>query len=78
MNAVYQGAGQPKSIGTLPVTANIEAYLRLNATERRVVRTAAKMRLTPSTLSLFQLYFPKVSVCDLRWLIAEIVKFPDE
>jgi hypothetical protein len=36
------------------------------------------MGLTPSTLSLFQLYFPKVSVDDLRWLIAEIVKFPDE
>jgi hypothetical protein len=60
------------------VTANIEAYFRLNVTERRLVRTAAKMGLTPSTLSLFQLYFPKVSVDDLRWLIAEIVKFPDE
>lgn len=60
------------------MTANIEAYFRLNVTERRLVRTAAKMGLTPSTLSLFQLYFPKVSVDDLRWLIAEIVKFPDE
>ena len=60
------------------MTANIQAYLRLNATERRLVRTAAKMGLTSSTLSLFQLYFPKVSVDDLRWLIAEIVQFPDE
>jgi hypothetical protein len=60
------------------VSANLEAYLRLSVAERRVLRTAAKLGLTPSTLSLFQLYFPKASADDLRWLIAEIVKFPDE
>ncbi len=60
------------------MTANLELYFRLSVAERRVVRTAAKLGLTPSTLSLFQLYFPKVSADDLRWLIAEIVKFPDE
>jgi len=60
------------------VTANLEAYLRLSVAERRVLRTAAKSGLTPSTLSLFQVYFPKVSADDLRWLIAEILKLPDE
>ena len=60
------------------MTANIELYFRLNATERRIVRTAAKMSLTASTLSIFQLYFPKVAADDLRWLIAEILKQRDE
>jgi hypothetical protein len=75
---VYSGAVTPPKHRNPHVTANIELYFRLNITERRIVRTVARMGLTPSTLSVFQLYFPKVAADDLRWLIAEILKFPDE
>jgi hypothetical protein len=48
------------------MTVNLEKYFSLNQTERRIVRTAAKMEPTPSTLSIFRLYFPNVADDDLR------------
>jgi hypothetical protein len=60
------------------MSAKLELYFSLSANERRIARTAAKMDLTPSILSLFQVYFPKTSADDLRCLIAEIRTQPDE
>jgi len=57
------------------MTVNLEKYFCLSQAERRIVRTAAKVGPTPSTL---RVYFPGVSDDDLKWLIAEICKLRDE
>ncbi len=60
------------------MTVNLEKYFCLSQAERRIVRTAVKMELTPSLISLLRVYFPVVAEDDLRWLAEEIRKLPDE
>ena len=52
--------------------SDLEVYFRLNETERRILRAAAKMGGTPLACSVFELYYPTLSPERLRFLREEI------
>jgi hypothetical protein len=59
------------------VKSDLELYIKLNETERRIVRTAARMGDTPGSRTLLELYFPTLSPERLRILRLGIAALKD-
>jgi hypothetical protein len=57
--------------------SDLELYFKLTETERRIVRTAARVGDTPGGDLLFNLYFPKLPPERLRILREEIAARED-
>ena len=57
--------------------SDLELYFRLNETERRILRAAARMGGTPLACAIFELYFPTLSPERLRILRLGIVALRD-
>ena len=52
--------------------SDLELYFRLNETERRILRAAARMGDKPLACAVVELYFPTLSPDRLRILREEI------
>jgi hypothetical protein len=61
----------------LYVKSDMDLYFQLNDTERRIVRTAARMGDTPGSRLVFELYFPTLPPERLRILRREIGALKD-
>ena len=57
--------------------SNIEAFFNLNDYERNIVWTAAKAGNNALTVSLFQLYFPRLSPDEIRGLVRDVGRVDD-
>jgi hypothetical protein len=57
--------------------SDLELYFRLNETERRILRAAARMGGTPLACAIFELYFPGLAPERLRILREEIAALKD-